>query len=316
MKAQEILELLKTGDIERAKEMLSKSIDELEDEELKEILEVAEKVAREKGDVELLKMVTYYYAEFFGIDKLKEFEEFAKGKGKEGLFQLADLYSLLGYPERALQIYRDLLEGEEDNETIGEIYYGIATIHDELQEYEKALDAIEKAVDAFKKCGCREKLEQAELYLAYITFENGKIEEAKETLGKLLAETEDSEIKAQVHLVFKEIFEDEENYEAAIHEALYSLLEGGRGEVFDVAFDGFIDLMWQLILEDKFDEIASNMPMFKAALPELGDFFEGIRRIALYRKGEIGREDVSEIIMKIKDERLVSILEFLGEAEL
>ena len=35
----------------------------------------------------------------------------------------------------------------------------------------------------------------------------------------------------------------------------------------------------------------------------------------MYREGKIGREEVSEILMKVKDERLVSILEFLGEAE-
>lgn len=57
------------------------------------------------------------------------------------------------------------------------------------------------------------------------------------------------------------------------------------------------------------------MPMFKVAIPSLKDFFEGVRRIAMYREGKIGREEVSEILMKVKDERLVSILEFLGEAE-
>lgn len=55
--------------------------------------------------------------------------------------------------------------------------------------------------------------------------------------------------------------------------------------------------------------------MFKVAIPSLKDFFEGVRRIAMYREGKIGREEVSEILMKVKDERLVSILEFLGEAE-
>jgi len=123
------------------------------------------------------------------------------------------------------------------------------------------------------------------------------------------------EIKAQIHLVFKEIFEDEENYEAAIQESLYSLIEGIDTEVFDLAFDGLIDLIWELILEDKFEEIYKSMPMFKVAIPSLKDFFEGVRRIAMYREGKIGREEVSEILMKVKDERLVSILEFLGEAE-
>jgi len=74
-------------------------------------------------------------------------------------------------------------------------------------------------------------------------------------------------------------------------------------------------IIWELILEDKFEEIYKSMPMFKVAIPSLKDFFEGVRRIAMYREGKIGREEVSEILMKVKDERLVSILEFLGEAE-
>ncbi|AEC51619.1 hypothetical protein PNA2_0703 [Pyrococcus sp. NA2] len=301
---------------EEIKEILEKKIDSLSDEELQEILEIGEKIGKEKGDLELLKLVTYYYAEFFGIDKLKEFENVAKEKGFDGLLHLADLYSLLGYPEKALDIYRELLKKESDPERRGEVYYGIATVHEDLQEYDKARDAIEKAVKAFKDSGNEEKLQQAEVYYAYITFEAGDKVKAKEILAGMLPRVKDRNIRAQIHIVFKEIFEDDENYEAAIQEALYSLVESEDDEVFEVAFDGLIDLLWQLILDDKYEEIYLNMPMFKAALPNLQEFFEGVRRIALYRAGKIGREEVSEMIMKIKDERLVSILEFLGEAEL
>lgn len=197
MEAEEIIGLLKKGDLEKAKDALSKEIDNLSDEELKEILEVAESVAKEKEDIELLKLVVYYYAEFFGIDKLEEFEGIAKEKGYEGLMHLADLYSLLGYPEKALDIYRELLKTDliKEKEHIGEIYYGIATIHDELQEYDKALEAINEAVKAFKESNNVEKLHQAEVYRAYITFENGDRDKAKEILAGLLPHVTNREIK-------------------------------------------------------------------------------------------------------------------------
>jgi len=48
----------------------------------------------------------------------------------------------------------------------------------------------------------------------------------------------------------------------------------------------------------------------------MGEFFEGIKAVALYKDGKIGREEVSEYITKIDDRRLLDLLEFLSEAEL
>ncbi|AMM53110.1 tetratricopeptide repeat protein [Pyrococcus kukulkanii] len=316
MEVERILKALEEGKIDEAKTLMAKEVDMLSDEELKEVLEIAEKKAKEYEDLELYKIVVYYYAEFFGIDKLAEFEELARRKEFEGLMELADLYSLLGFPEKALEIYREILEKETDPEKLGEAYFGIATIHEELQEYNKALEVIKKAIESLEKSSNREKLLRAKIYEGYLTFEAGDKVKAKEKLAKLLPEVPEGELKSQVHLAFEEIFEDEENYEAAMQECLYALLEAKGTDFFEVAFDGLIDLIWQLMLEDDFEEIYNSMPMFKAAIPEFEDFFEGVRRIALYKDGKVGREEVSEIITKVKDERLVSILEFLGEAEL
>ncbi|AFK21856.1 lipopolysaccharide assembly protein LapB [Pyrococcus sp. ST04] len=316
MEIEEIKKAIESENIEKVREILPKIIDSATDEELKEILEMVEELAKKTNNIDLYKNVVYYYAEFFGIDKITEFEELAKKAGFEGLLQLADLYALLGFPEKALEVYRDLTKEIEDPEKLGEVYYGMATVHEELQEYEKALELMKKAIEEFRKANNKEKMLQAEIYEAYLTFEAGDKVMAKEKLARLLPETPSGELKAQIHLAFEEIFEDEENYEAAIQECLYAMLEAKGSDFFEVAFDGLIDVIWQLMLEDEFEEIYNNMPMFKAAFPELGDFFEGVRRIALYKDGKIGREEVSEIILKVKDERLVSLLEFLGEAEL
>ena len=316
MESEKIVKALKEGRLYEAKGLITKEIDMLSDEELKEVLEVAEEKAREYEDLELYKIVTYYYAEFLGIDKLVEFEEFARKKGFEGLMELADLYDLLGFPEKALETYREILENERDPEKLGEAYFGIATVHEELQEYDKALEMIKKAIENLEKSNNREKLLRAKIYEGYLIFEAGEKVKAKEKLARLLPEVPRGELKAQIHLAFEEIFEDEENYEAAMQECLYALLEARGTDFFEIAFDSLVDLIWQLMLEDDFEEIYNSMPMFKAAIPEFEGFFEGVRRIALYKDGKIGREDVSEIITKVKDERLASILEFLGEAEL
>lgn len=279
-------------------------------------MEVAEEVAKEKRDLELYKLVVYYYAEFFGISKLHEFEEFARKFETKGLLHVADLYSLLGYPEKALEIYEGVLAEEKRPEIVGEVYYSIAAIYEELQEYEKAIEFIRKAIEEFKAANAKRKELQARVYEGYLLYESGDKVKAKEILAKLLAEVEDKELIAQIHLAFEEMFEDEENYEAAFHECLYAMINSKDSDFFEIAFDGLVDLIWQAIIDDSFEEIYNSMPMFKVAFPELSDFFEGVRLIALYKDGKAGREDVSAILDRIKDERLLSILEFLGEAEL
>lgn len=253
---------------------------------------------------------------FFGISKLHEFEEFARKFETKGLLHVADLYSLLGYPEKALEIYEGVLAEEKRPEIVGEVYYSIAAIYEELQEYEKAIEFIRKAIEEFKAANAKRKELQARVYEGYLLYESGDKVKAKEILAKLLAEVEDKELIAQIHLAFEEMFEDEENYEAAFHECLYAMINSKDSDFFEIAFDGLVDLIWQAIIDDSFEEIYNSMPMFKVAFPELSDFFEGVRLIALYKDGKAGREDVSAILDRIKDERLLSILEFLGEAEL
>ncbi|HIP89445.1 MAG TPA: hypothetical protein EYH24_05900, partial [Thermococcus paralvinellae] len=77
-----------------------------------------------------------------------------------------------------------------------------------------------------------------------------------------------------------------------------------------------IDVIWQLMIEDEFEIIYNNIDMFANAIPELKDFFEGVKAIALFKDGKVGREEVSEAVLKVKDRRLLDLLEFLAEAEL
>ncbi|MDK2854395.1 MAG: hypothetical protein PWP49_1752 [Thermococcaceae archaeon] len=189
-------------------------------------------------------------------------------------------------------------------------------IHEELLEYEKALELMDKAEKALEELGKEEDVKQIRIYKAYITFEMGETAKAKAELAELLSQNLDDRLKSQIHLVFEEIFEDEDNYEAALHECLYAMLCGRGSEYFDVAFDALIDVVWQMMLEDRFEEIYNNIDMFARAFPEMKEFFEGVKAVALYKDGKIGREEVSEYITKIKDRRLLDLLEFLSEAEL
>ncbi|RLF79306.1 hypothetical protein DRN32_05270, partial [Thermococci archaeon] len=177
-------------------------------------------------------------------------------------------------------------------------------------------ELMDKAEKALEELGREEEIKQIRVYKAYITFEMGKIAEAKAKLAELLSQDLDSRLKSQIHLIFEEIFEDEDNYEAALHECLYAMLHGKGSEYFDIAFDALIDVLWQMMLEDRFEDIYNNMDMFAKAFPEMKEFFEGVKAVALYKDGKVGREEVSGYIAKIKDRRLLNLLEFLSEAEL
>ncbi|AEH25301.1 tetratricopeptide repeat protein [Pyrococcus yayanosii] len=316
---EELMKAIERGNTKEVARLLYLKADELSDEELREVLEKAEELAKKSEDYELYKLVLYYYAEVFGIDKLEDFEKLAEKDGFEVKFHLADLHFLLGNPEKALEIYRGLIEEEAsrgNRENLAKVYYNMALIHEELHEYEKALELLKKAEEILEELGAEEDLLHVKIYEGYVTFELGKVDEAKAMLAALLPRVKTPALRAQLHLAFEEIFEEEDNYEAALQECLYALVESKETEQFEVAFDALIDVVWQLILEDDFELVYRNMPMFAAALPEIKDFFEGIKAIALYKAGKVGREEVTGVLMRVKDRRLLDILEFLGEAEL
>ena len=317
---EEILKAIQEKDCKRVASLLYYKVDELSEEDLREVLEKAEKLALECKDYELYKLVVYYFLEFLDVNKIEEFEKLAEKEDSfEAKYHLADLYYLLGELEKALDLYRGILEEETEKgnlENIAKVYYNMGLIHKELLEYEKALELMDKAEKALEELGREEEIKQIRVYKAYITFEMGKIAEAKAKLAELLSQDLDSRLKSQIHLIFEEIFEDEDNYEAALHECLYAMLHGKGSEYFDIAFDALIDVLWQMMLEDRFEDIYNNMDMFAKAFPEMKEFFEGVKAVALYKDGKVGREEVSGYIAKIKDRRLLNLLEFLSEAEL
>ncbi|WP_042698532.1 tetratricopeptide repeat protein [Thermococcus sp. PK] len=317
---EELLKAIQEKDCKKLASLLYYKIDELSEEDLREVLEKVEKLALECKDYELYKLVVYYFLEFLGVDKVEEFEKLAEEEDSfEAKYHLADLYYLLGELEKSLDLYRGLLEEETEKgnlENIARIYYNMGLIHEELLEYEKALELMDKAEKALEELGKEEDVKQIRIYKAYITFEMGETAKAKAELAELLSQNLDDRLKSQIHLVFEEIFEDEDNYEAALHECLYAMLCGRGSEYFDVAFDALIDVVWQMMLEDRFEEIYNNIDMFARAFPEMKEFFEGVKAVALYKDGKIGREEVSEYITKIKDRILLDLLEFLSEAEL
>jgi len=317
---EEILKAIQEKDGKRVASLLYYKVDELSEEDLREVLEKAEKLALKCKDYELYKLVVYYFLEFLDVNKIEEFEKLAKKEDSfEAKYHLADLYYLLGELEKALDLYRGILEEETEKgnlENIAKVYYNMGLIHKELLEYEKALELMDKAEKVLEELGREEEIKQIRIHKAYITFEMGKIAEAKAELAELLSQDLDNKLKSQIHLIFEEIFEDEDNYEAALHECLYAMLHGKGSEYFDIAFDALIDVLWQMMLEDRFEDIYNNMDMFAKAFPEMKEFFEGVKAVALYKDGKVGREEVSDYIAKIKDRRLLNLLEFLSEAEL
>lgn len=320
---EEILKAIEEKDTKKLANLLYYKIDELADEQLEDVLKKAEKLALEQKDYELYKLVVYYYHEFLGVDKIGEFEELAEKEGSfEAKFHLADLYFLLGELEKSLAMYQALLEEEiskGNTEHVAEIYYNMALIYEELQDYEKAYEFLELAEKKYGELKDEERILHMQVYKAYVKFEMGETYEAKAMLGGLLpkvVELGNNRLLAEIHLTFEEIFEEDDNYESALQECLYAMLRARGTEYYDVAFDALVDVLWQLFLEDNFEMVYNNMDMFKNAFPELAEFFEGVKYLALFKDGKAEEEKLKEVLAKVTDRRLLDLLEFLGEAEL
>ncbi|ACJ15738.1 hypothetical protein, conserved [Thermococcus onnurineus NA1] len=318
---EEILKAIEEKDCKKVASLLYYKVDELSDEELKEALERAEKLALECKDPELYKLIVYYFHALLDVDKIHEFENLAEEMDTfEAKFNLADLYYLIGELEKSLDLYRALLEEETakgNRENVAKVYYNMALIHEEIQEYEKALELLEKAKEVYEELGKEEEVLHVEVYRAYVIFEAGEPYRAKALLAKVIPKAvNNSRLLAEIHLAFEEIFEEDENYEAALQECLYAAMSAKGTEYQDVAFDSLIDVIWQLMLDDEFEMVYLHMDMFANAMPELADFFEAIKAIALYKDGKIEAEEASKVIEKVKDRRLLDLLEFLGEAEM
>jgi tetratricopeptide (TPR) repeat protein len=318
---KEILKAIEERDCKKVANLLYYKVDELSDEELGEVLKKAEGLALECNDLELYKLVVYYYHELLGVDKIGEFEKMAEEKESfEVKFELADLYYLIGELEKSLELHRSLLEEEAEKghkENIAKVYYNMALIHEELQEFEKAKELMEKAEEIYRELGDEKDLLHVAIYKAYVTFEMGETYRAKAMLAELLPKVlDDKRLLSELHLSYEEIFEEDDNYEAALQECLYAMVHARETEYYDVAFDALIDVIWQLFLDDDFETVYLNMDMFAGAFPELGDFFNGVKALALYKDGKMEEEELGKTIEKVKERRLLDLLELLGEAEL
>ncbi|WP_297499053.1 tetratricopeptide repeat protein [Thermococcus sp.] len=318
---KEILKAIEEKDVEKVRRLLYYRVDDLSDEELREVLEKAEKLALEAKDWELYKLVLYYYHEVLNEDRINEFEKLAKESEEfEPKFHLADLYYLIGDLEKSLELFRALLEEEVANGNIGHaasIYYSMAMIHEELQEYEKALQLIEKARELYEKLGDEKELLRIEIHRGYITFEAGDTYRGKAIIAGVLPKIlNEDELLVEAHLSFEEMFEEVENYEAALQECLYALIRARGTDYEDIAFSSLMDVLWQLFLEDDFETVYLNVDTFSEALPELRDFFEAVKKLALFKDGKVEEEEVKKDVEKVKDPRLLEMLELLGEAEL
>ncbi|WP_297461383.1 tetratricopeptide repeat protein [Thermococcus sp.] len=318
---EEILKAIEEKDCKRVAKLLYTKVDQLDDDELKEVLEKAEKLALECEDYELYKIVVYYFHELLGINKVPEFEKLAEEKDTfEVKYHLADLYYLIGELEKSLELYRALLEEEAAKghlEHVGKIYYAMAMIYEELQEYDKALELMKKAEEAFESLGNEEELLRVRIHRAYVMFEAGHPYEAKAMLAGLLPKVLDKkDLHVEVHLSFEEIFEDDENYDAALQECLYAMIHAKGTDYEDIAFGSLMDVLWQLFLDDEFETVYLNIDMFAEAFPDMRNFFEAVKAIALYKDGKMDAEEVSKYLEKVTDERQIELLELLGEAEL
>ncbi|WP_457742740.1 hypothetical protein [Thermococcus sp.] len=318
---EEIMKAIEEKDCEKLRRLLYYRIDDLSDEQLREVLEKAEKLARECKDWELYKLVLYYYHEALNEDRISEFEKLAKESDDFELkFHLADLYYLIGELEKSLELFRALLEEEVAKgnvEHAARIYYSMAMIHEELQEYEKALELIEKAKELYGKLGDERELLRIEIHRGYITFEAGDTYKGKAIIAGVLPKAlNENELLVEAHLAFEEIFEEEENYDAALQECLYALLRARGTDYEDIAFGSLMDVLWQLFLDDDFETVYLNIDMFINAFPDMAEFFEAVKALALFKDGKIEEEDVKKAVEKVKDPRLLEMLELLGEAEL
>ncbi|CAI1491905.1 TPR repeat protein [Thermococcus nautili] len=318
---EEIMKAIEEKNCEKLRRILYYKVDDLSDEELKGVLEKAEKLAKECKDWELYKLVLYYYHEILNEDKISEFEKLAKESDDFELkFHLADLYYLIGELEKSLELFRALLEEEVakgNAEHAARIYYSMAMIHEELQEYEKALELIEKAEELYRELGDERELLRIEIHRGYITFEAGDTYKGKAIIAGVLPKVlNDNELLVEAHLSFEEIFEEEENYDAALQECLYALIRAKGTDYEDIAFGSLMDVLWQLFLDDDFETVYLNIDMFINAFPDMKDFFEAVKALALFKDGKIDEEEAKKAIEKVKDPRLLEMLEFLGEAEL
>jgi len=317
----EILKAIEEKDVGKVKRLLYYRIDDLSDEALKEVLDRAEKLALEAKDWELYKLVLYYYHEVLNEDKIGEFEKLAEeSEDFELKFHLADLYYLVGELEKSLELFRELLEEEAAKgnvEHAAKIYYSMAMIHEELQEYDKALQLIEKAKELYEELGDEMELLRLEIHRGYITFEAGDTYGGKAIIAGVLPKVLDNnELLAEAHLSFEEIFEEDENYDAALQGCLYALIRAKGTDYEEIAFGSLMDVLWQLFLDDDFETVYLNMDMFIKAFPELANFFEAVKKLALFKDGRIKEEELKEAIEEVKDPRLLEMLELLGEAEL
>ena len=318
---EEIMKAIEEKNCEKLRRILYYKVDDLSDEELKEVLEKAEKLAKECKDWELYKLVLYYYHEILNEDKISEFEKLAKESDDFELkFHLADLYYLIGELEKSLELFRALLEEEVAKGNIehaARIYYSMAMIHEELQEYEKALELIEKAEELYRELGDERELLRIEIHRGYITFEAGDTYKGKAIIAGVLPKVlNDNELLVEAHLSFEEIFEEEENYDAALQECLYALIRARGTDYEDIAFGSLMDVLWQLFLDDDFETVYLNIDMFINAFPDMKDFFEAVKALALFKDGKIDEEEAKKAIEKVNDPRLLEMLELLGEAEL
>ncbi len=318
---EEILKAIEEKDCRKVANLLYYKVDELNDEDLSGVLKKAEALALECSDLELYKLVVYYYHELLGVDKISEFKRMVEEEGSfEVKFELADLYYLIGELEKSLELHRSLLDEETEKghkRNIAKVYYNMALIHEELQEFEKAKELMEKAEEIYKELGNEKELLHVAIYKAYVTFEMGETYKAKAMLAELLPKVlDDKRLLSELHLSYEEIFEEDDNYEAALQECLYAMIHAKETEYYDVAFDALIDVIWQLFLDDDFETVYSNMDMFAGAFPELGDFFNGVKALALYKDGKMEEENLGKTIENVKDKRLLELLELLGEAEL
>ncbi len=318
---EEIMKAIEEKNCEKLRRILYYKVDDLSDEQLREVLEKAEALARECKDWELYKLVLYYYHEILNEDKISEFEKLAEESDDFELkFHLADLYYLIGELEKSLELFRALLEEEVAKGNIehaARIYYSMAMIHEELQEYEKALELIEKAEELYKELGDERELLRIEIHKGYITFEAGDPYKGKAIIAGVLPKIlNENELLVEAHLAFEEIFEDDENYDAALQECLYALIRAKGTDYEEVAFGSLMDVLWQLFLDDDFETVYLNIDMFINALPDMKDFFEAVKALALFKDGKIDKEEAKKAIEKVNDPRLLEMLELLGEAEL
>jgi tetratricopeptide (TPR) repeat protein len=324
---REFIEALKKKDCEKVLELLDSYLEEIEsEEELKEVLKKLEELAVDCESYDLAHEIAHIYVHLEEEEKgLKIYERIVeKAKDDEAkytgaLYYLADAYDHFGFPDKAIGVYKKLLEIERqrrDKKEEALTLAHMAIIYEELGDVEKAIELMEKAKGLFYEMEDNRNYLTSLVDLAHFYYEEGDVKKAKELIDEVLKSPRESEIEINARLVSAEIDANEENYRKAFKEINLAMLKGLEinEELFLFAFETLLDFLKEMFSEKLFKEIHKNVDIFVNSFEDLNKeyalFFKAIGELARFKEGEEkAKTKFEELYNSIENEELREVLD-------